>query len=240
MPEVATLSSLKRLVQLPRSFYYDPPDQVARGLLGKLLVRPEAGEEARGRANAGGNHWALAGRIVEAEAYFGITDPAAHASAGKTERNFVLFGPPGHAYVYFIYGMYFCVNVSCQEEGIAGCVLLRALEPVVGLDIMGRLRTSRKGVLSERVAARPASGPGCLCQALGITRAAFNNVDFTSAHSPLQIWDDGFRPGEIVVTPRIGVHKDADRPARFLIGENPYVSVRPRRPRKTMPCPEAR
>lgn len=231
MPEVAILADPKRLVQIPRSFYYDPPDQVARGLLGKLLVRPEAGEARHRRAEAAGRRWVLAGRIVEAEAYFGITDPAAHASAGKTERNAVLFGPPGHAYVYFIYGMYFCVNVSCQEEGIAGCVLLRALEPVTGLDLMGRQRTSRKGVLSERVAARPASGPGCLCQAFGITRAVFNGVDFTSADSPLQIWDDGFRPGEIVVTPRIGVHKDADRPARFLVGDNPYVSVRPRKPR---------
>lgn len=216
----------KRPVQLPRSFYYDPPDVVAKGLLGKLLVRSEAVE---GSARPpGASSWTLAGRIVEDEAYFGITDPAAHASAGKTERNGVLFGPPGHAYVYFIYGMYFCVNVACQREGLAGCVLLRALEPVAGVETMARLRRGRKAKLSDRVAARPASGPGCLCQALGITRSVYNGVDFTSKDSPLQIWDDGFRPGEIVVTTRIGVNKDADRPARFLIGGNSYVSVRPK------------
>lgn len=231
MPEKTSgRAGKKHPVLIPRSFYYDSPDVVARGLLGKLLVRRAVGDKADGWPGKSLvlNDWLLAGRIVEAEAYFGITDPAAHASAGKTERNAVLFGPPGHAYVYFIYGMYFCVNVSCQREGLAGCVLLRAVEPVAGAEQMAHARTGRGGKLSARVAARPASGPGCLCQAFGITRAAYNGIDFTSPRSPLQIWDDGFRPEEVVVTTRIGVKKDADRPARFLIGSNPYISVRPK------------
>src|SRR5579872_2418171 len=120
---------------LPREFYLRPPDVVARALLGKRLVRrykPESGRLER-----------LAGRIVEVEAYFGQDDPAAHAFAGKTARNHVLFGPPGFAYVYFIYGMYFCLNFSCEPEGQAGGVLLRALEPLEGLGTMARLRGLR-------------------------------------------------------------------------------------------------
>ena len=104
---------------LPREFYLDPPDIVAQGLLGKVLVRRYEGKR-------------LAGRIVEVEAYFGLEDPAAHTFAGKTERNQVLFGPPGFAYVYFIYGMHFCLNFSCEPEGQPGGVLLRALEPLEG------------------------------------------------------------------------------------------------------------
>src|SRR5581483_6944713 len=120
---------------LPRNFYLDRPDVVAQGLLGKLLVRDfETRTASRAKKER------LAGRIVEAEAYFGLDDPAAHAFAGKTERNAVLFGPPGFAYVYFIYGMHFCMNICCEPEGHAGCVLLRALEPVEGLRTMARFR----------------------------------------------------------------------------------------------------
>jgi 3-methyladenine DNA glycosylase Mpg len=108
---------------------------VARNLLGKLLVRRYE-TEARSRRKTE----RLAGRIVEVEAYFGLDDPAAHAFAGKTERNAVLFGPPGFAYVYFIYGMHFCLNFSCEPEGHGAGVLLRALEPVEGLETMARLR----------------------------------------------------------------------------------------------------
>ena len=108
---------------VPRDFYLDSPDLVAQKLLGKLLVRGE-----------------MVGRIVEVEAYFGEADPASHAFPGKTARNAVLFGPAGHAYVYFIYGMYFCLNVSCEPEGRAGGVLFRALEPVCGLEAMARAR----------------------------------------------------------------------------------------------------
>jgi DNA-3-methyladenine glycosylase len=187
-----------------RNFYLDSPDLVAQKLLGKLLVRGE-----------------MAGRIVEVEAYFGEADAASHAFPGKTPRNAVLFGPPGHAYVYFIYGMYFCLNVSCEREGRAGGVLFRGLEPIRGLELMARNR----GLEPARIAALT-SGPGRLCQAFGITRARDNGTDFTSSKSDLQIRDDGFLANDILVTPRIGISKDAERPARFLIANNPFVSKR--------------
>jgi DNA-3-methyladenine glycosylase len=189
---------------VPRDFYLDPPDLVAQKLLGKLLVRGE-----------------MVGRIVEVEAYFGEADAASHAFPGKTARNAVLFGPPGHAYVYFIYGMYFCLNVSCEREGRAGGVLFRALEPISGLETMARNR----GLDATRVAVLT-SGPGRLCQAFGITRDRDNDTDFTSAKSNLQIRDDGFRASDVLVTPRIGISKDAERPARFLLAGNPFVSKR--------------
>jgi DNA-3-methyladenine glycosylase len=192
----------KKAALVPRDFYLDSPDLVAQKLLGKLLVRGE-----------------MAGRIVEVEAYFGESDPASHSFPGRTARNAVLFGPPGHAYVYFIYGMYFCLNVSCEPDGIPGGVLFRALEPVRGLDAMAIAR----GVASTRVAALT-SGPGRLCQAFGVTRERDNGADFTSRKSDLQIQDDGFVAGEIMVTPRIGISKDTDRPARFLLAGNPFVS----------------
>jgi DNA-3-methyladenine glycosylase len=173
-----------------RDFYLDPPDLVAQKLLGKLLVRGKK-----------------VGRIVEVEAYFGESDPASHSFPGKTARNAVLFGPPGHAYVYFIYGMHYCLNVSCEPEGQAGGVLFRALEPICGL----KLSTS---------------GPGRLCKAFGITRARDNDVDFTSPSSDLQIQDDGYLANDILITPRIGITKEASRPARFLLAGNPYVSKR--------------
>jgi DNA-3-methyladenine glycosylase len=194
----------KKAALVPRDFYLDSPDLVAQKLLGKLLVRGE-----------------MVGRIVEVEAYFGEADPASHSFPGKTARNAVLFGPPGHAYVYFIYGMYFCLNASCEPDGLPGGVLFRALEPVSGLEAMARAR----GVAATRVAALT-SGPGRLCQAFGVTRERDNGADFTSRKSDLQIQDDGFIAGEILVTPRIGITKDADRPARFVLAGNPFVSKR--------------
>lgn len=116
---------------LPRKFFGRPPRVVARALLGKLLVRRM------------GNGKIVAGRIVETEAYLGERDPAAHAYSGKTARNAVLYGPAGHAYVYFTYGMHYCMNVSCEREGRPGCVLIRALEPVAGLAEMARARSIR-------------------------------------------------------------------------------------------------
>jgi DNA-3-methyladenine glycosylase len=189
---------------VPRDFYLDPPDLVAQKLLGKLLVRGD-----------------MVGRIVEVEAYFGEADAASHAFPGKTPRNAVLFGPPGHAYVYFIYGMYFCLNVSCEREGRAGGVLFRALEPIRGLETMARNRR----LPVDRTAALT-SGPGRLCQAFGITRERDNGTDFTSLKSDLQMRDDGFRASDVLVTPRIGISKDAERPARFLLAGNPFVSKR--------------
>ena len=130
---------------LPRGFFERSPKVVGPGLLGKLLVH---------RTKRG----LIAGRIVEAEAYLGPhndpPDPAAHAHRGPTPRNQVLFGPAGHAYVYSIYGMYFCMNISCEIEGQAGCVLLRALEPILGLDLMAKNRDldpdkPRRGLLTS-------------------------------------------------------------------------------------------
>lgn len=200
---------------LPREFYLQSPDVVARALLGKRLVRLYKAERgAVGRVER------LAGRIVEAEAYFGRDDPAAHAFAGKTARNEVLFGPPGFAYVYFIYGMHFCLNLSCEPEGEAGCVLLRALEPLEGLRTMARLR----GVAETAHARLLTSGPGRLCQALDITRETHNGIDATSLRAALHVEDDGFLPAEVRVLPRVGITRAADRPLRFVIAGNRFVS----------------
>lgn len=192
---------------VPQRFYSRSPDAVAQDLLGKILIRRYGREE-------------LSGRIVEVEAYFGEGDPAAHAFAGKTSRNAVLFGPPGHAYVYFIYGMYSCLNVSCEPDGQAGCVLIRALQPLAGESTMARLR----GLPTSARPQHLTSGPGKLCQALAITRAAHNGLDMTDASSELRIADDGFRPKSIIATPRIGIRKAVERPHRFLIEGNPCVS----------------
>lgn len=192
---------------LQRSFYERAPDVVARGLLGKLIVRELDGER-------------LSGRIVEAEAYFGQQDPAAHAYNGRTARNAVLYGPPGFAYVYLIYGMYYCLNVSCEPDGEAGGVLIRALEPIEGLATMARLRKLQSKAKGQLLT----SGPGRLCQALDITRAAHNGLDVTEASSCLRIEDDGYRVGSVGITPRIGIRHDVDRPARFIIDGNKFVS----------------
>ena len=204
------------LCPLPRSFFSRDPRRVARELLGKLLIRN------RGRK-------VLAGRIVEVEAYLGVSDPAAHAAAGITARNRVLFGPPGHAYVYFIYGNHFCLNVSCQPEGKAGCVLIRALEPLAGLAEMARVRGLPRATLRHlwsSLAARRklTSGPGRLCQAMGITRARDNSKDLTSARSGLWLADDGFRPRRIQRTPRVGIKKATAEKLRYVITGSRFVS----------------
>ena len=186
---------------LPRSFYLRSPEIVARALLGKLITHQLHGER-------------LTGRITEIEAYLGLEDPASHAFIGKTPRNAVLFGPPGFAYVYFIYGMYYCLNFSCQPAGEPGGVLIRALDPIEGLHTMARLR----GLSTDAKPRLLTSGPGRLCQALGITRANTNGLDVTRRDSPLQVSDDGFRPGSIATTPRIGISKATDMPLRFISG----------------------
>ena len=121
------MNALSRTTPLKTQFFNRDPRRVARALLGKLLVRKTP-------------HGLLAGRIVETEAYLGSDDAAAHSAAGKTARNFVLFGPPGIAYVYFIYGNHYCLNVSCLPDGVAGGVLFRALEPVAGIEQMAAAR----------------------------------------------------------------------------------------------------
>src|SRR5215831_10249711 len=177
---------------LPRSFFNRDPRVVARELLGKLVARRQ------GRK-------LLAGRIVEVEAYLGANDLAAHAAAGRTARNEVLFGPPGHAYVYFIYGVHYCLNVSCLPDGEAGGVLIRALEPVAGMDRMARARGLEDlNLESVRDLRKLTSGPGRLSEALGITRPRDN--------------------GKVVVTPRIGIVKSAGLPLRYVLEENEFVS----------------
>jgi DNA-3-methyladenine glycosylase len=176
-------------------------------VLGKLLVRRRKGA-------------LLVARIVEVEAYFGEGDPAAHAAAGRTARNAVLFGPAGHAYVYFIYGMHSCLNISCEPDGRAGSLLIRALEPLEGLAQMAALR----GLGPHAAPRLLTAGPGRLCQAFGITRATHNGMDLLSESSDLQVRDDDYRPHKLTTTPRIGITKAAERPLRFLIAGNPCVS----------------
>ncbi len=197
------------LETLPRSFFLPAPDIVARALLGKRLLRRWEGRS-------------LMGRIVETEAYFGTDDPAAHAFAGRTARNAVLWGEPGRAYVYFIYGKHACLNVSCEPDGVAGCVLFRALEPLAGLPEMAALR----GLAPDAPPRQLASGPGRLCQALAITRAGLNRVDMLDPAGELQLLDaePGYAGGEVEVSPRIGITKAADRPLRFSLCGNPHVS----------------
>ncbi len=201
---------------VPRVFFEDRPDRVAPRILGKLLVH---------RTPAA----LLAGRIVEVEAYMGPhndpPDPAAHAHRGPTPRNEVLFGHAGHAYVYSIYGRYFCMNVSCERKGQAGSLLIRALEPVAGFEQMARNRGMVwHGPLTDRIACQLTSGPSRLCQALDIVRASHNGLDLTDPASSFQIRDDGFHVKEVLVTPRIGISQAVDWPLRFAIPKHPSVS----------------
>jgi DNA-3-methyladenine glycosylase len=194
---------------LSREFYDRDPRRVSRELLGKVLVRREA------------NHLRT-GRIVEVEAYLGENDPAAHSFAGRTPRNAVLFGPPGYAYVYFIYGNHYCLNVSCLPDGVAGGILFRAVEPLAGIEKMARLRGV--SINSPRDLRKLTSGPGRLAEAFGITRERDNGKDLTSASSDLFIADDGYRVRRILTTPRIGITKAAERPLRYVIAGNEFVS----------------
>jgi DNA-3-methyladenine glycosylase len=196
---------------LPRAFFARNPRRVARELLGRVLVR-DTGKEF------------LAGRIVEVEAYLGANDPAAHSAAGKTARNSVLFGPPGYAYVYFIYGNHYCLNVACEREGKAGGVLFRALEPLRGIEEMAQARKIKARAPRDLI--RLTSGPGRMAEAFGITRARDNGCDLTSASSGLWIGNDAFHPGKIQITPRIGIRKAADLPLRYILAGNIFVSGR--------------
>jgi DNA-3-methyladenine glycosylase len=185
---------------LPRSFYRRPSTVVAPELLNKLVV---AGP--------------CRGRIVEVEAYAGPLDPASHAYRGRTARNGTMFGPPGHLYVYFTYGLHFCANAVTGEEGEGQAVLLRALAPVAGLDRMWTRRPA------ARRAADLASGPAKLCQALAIGRE-HDGTDLVRSRS-IRIVDDGMPPpGQPAVSTRIGITRAADRPWRWFVAGDPNVS----------------
>jgi len=212
IPESVALLSPRELGRarlLDVEFFDRDPRVVARELLGKLLIRNTPRE-------------LLAGRVVETEAYLGEGDLAAHAAAGKTERNSVLFGPPGIAYVYFIYGNHYCLNVSCLPDGVAGGVLFRAMEPVAGIEEMAKAR----GITIEKASdlKKVSSGPGRMSEALGVTRARDNGKSLISRNSDLYLADDGFRAGPVVVTQRIGITKSAEQPLRYLVRGNPFVS----------------
>lgn len=201
---------------LPRAFFEAPPEEVAPRLLGKVLAHHST-------------QGLLSGRIVEVEAYLGPhnvpPDPAAHSHRGPTPRNKVLFGPAGYAYVYTIYGRYFCMNVSCEIEGQAGGILFRALQPLEGIKQMARNRGLNAGAeISARFAAQLTSGPSRLCQALGLRRLTHNGLDLTEASSPLQVSDDGFVVPEVLVTVRIGIRQAVDWPLRFALPGHNCVS----------------
>ena len=198
---------------LPRSFYARPAEVVAKDALGKILVFEREAVT-------------LAGRIVEAEAYLGIRDRAAHSFGGRrTARNDVMWGPPGFAYVFFVYGMHFHLNLVTDAEGVPCAVLLRAVEPILGEEDM----RVRRGHVSK--AAKPTlltNGPGKLCQAFGISRAQ-NGFDLCT--NPLYL-SEGFAPNRIKRCSRIGVDYAgawAGRLLRFGDADSEYLSVRPGR-----------
>ena len=159
----------------------------------------------------------MSGKIVEVEAYLGLMDLAAHASRGITPRTKLLFGPPGYAYVYLIYGMYYCLNFVAEPEHSAGCVLIRALEPLSGIEQMFARRPAAKKVRDL------ACGPGRLALAMGID-GTLNGSSLVNG--ALEVWaPEDPEPFAIRTTPRIGITRDADRPLRFLIDGNPFVSL---------------
>jgi DNA-3-methyladenine glycosylase len=192
---------------LPRGFYNRDTLEVAKDLLGKVLVRVTPA----GR---------MAVKIVETEAYVGPHDKACHASRGMTERNKVMFGEPGHAYVYFIYGMYHCLNLVTERDGYPAAVLIRAGEPLEGEALMAKLR-KKAGPARELT-----SGPGKLCMALAIDRA-LNGADLC-LEGPLHVENGTPESHEVVSCRRIGVDYAAeyrDKPWRFYIKDSPFVSI---------------
>lgn len=195
---------------LPRSFYNKNTVQAARKLLGKVLVRKTGGK-------------ILAGKIVETEAYLPQNDPACHAARGKTPRNEPMFGKPGCAYVYFTYGNHFILNAVTEPEGTPAAVLIRALEPLRGIEEMAKkrninLKKEKNGYKNLT------SGPGKLAQAFGITRKE-NRMDLTLPSSPLQICNgEHIPPSKIVVKTRIGIQAGSGMPLRFYVRDNGFVS----------------
>lgn len=195
-----------RLAPLPASFYDRDTEVVARELLGAVLeCRSDEG--------------ITAGRIVETEAYIGEHDLACHAAAGRTARTEPLYGPPGRAYVYFIYGMYWCVNAVTRAEHEPSAVLIRALEPIEGIALMRRRRPKARRDVDLT------NGPGKLCLALGIDGRHNRHA---LQRPPLVIRAGTAVPDtDVVVTPRIGITQCADWPLRWLVRDNPYVSRTP-------------
>jgi len=186
---------------LPPSFYARDTKLVAKELLGKLLVH----YSSRGK---------LVGKIVETEAYYGVGDPASHSYRGKTKRSAIMWGPPGTSYVYFTYGMHFLLNVVTEKEGVPGAVLIRALEPLEGIDIM---RKNRKRVRLHELT----KGPARLTEAFGID-GSFNGHNLTKGK--LFIVEGDKEVFKIECTPRRGIKRGLDKKLRFYIKGNPFVS----------------
>ncbi len=187
--------------KLTRAFYDRPTLQVARGLLGKYLVLRKNGR-------------LLSGRIVETEAYIGLRDPASHAFKGMTPRNEVMFGESGHAYVYLTYGMHHCLNLVTERKGYPAAVLIRALEPVDGVEWMIERRGGRK--LTDLT-----NGPAKLCQAFGIDRG-MNGADLCG-HS-IYVQDRGGPVGRVGRSSRIGISEGKEKLWRFFVDENQFLS----------------
>jgi DNA-3-methyladenine glycosylase len=190
---------------LPREFFAGDARDVARALVGKLLVRSD------GRI----------ARLVEVEAYMGLDDPASHAFRGPTPRAKIMFGPAGFLYVYFSYGVHWCANVVCGPDGTASAVLLRAARPIEGVPAMRAARWHGQRELRERDLCR---GPGRLCEAFGITGAQ-NGVDLTTQGGLVCLADDGAgsdRP--VVATLRVGLTRGTTSPWRFIAKGSPWVS----------------
>lgn len=201
------MSQLQRAATLPVAFFRRPAETVAADLLGMEVVSSVEAETT-------------SGRIVETEAYLGYYDPASHGYLHRRNaRNHALFGPPGTWYVYLSYGMHWCANLVCQQAGLASAVLLRALEPVAGLETMRR----RRGGVPDR---ELCSGPGKLCQALGISRELDGQK--MSDSSAVVLRTRGHRDVRIAATPRIGITKAADWPLRFHLAGSPWVSRKER------------
>lgn len=197
--------------KLPRSFYLRPTLTIAKDLLGKYLVRKTP-------------HVTFIGKIVEVEAYLGDKDPASHAYNGQTMRNEVMFRKGGRLYVYFTYGMHFCANVVTQEEGIAHAVLLRAVEPIKGIDTMRKNRKRRNGVLEsrEKNLYNLTNGPAKFCQAFGIGRKE-NGTDLLG--NEIYITEgERIARSQIVTTTRIGITRAVEHQWRFIIKGNEWIS----------------
>jgi DNA-3-methyladenine glycosylase len=202
-----------RLVPVEREFYRRDPRDVAPDLLNKLLVRLAAtGDGDRATATE------RVGRIVEVEAYCGTEDPGSHAYRGETPRNRTMFGPPGGLYVYFTYGMHWCANAVCGEEGQGLAVLLRAASPVAGVEAMFAARPKAR---RERDLC---SGPAKLCQAFGLDRG-FDGADLVTGDRGVLVCDDGTPPPvHPFQTSRIGLSAGAEHPWRWCVPGDPHVS----------------
>ncbi len=199
---MTNFSAISKEIPLRRSFYKEPTLTVAKALLGKYLARKWKGSY-------------IVGKIVETEAYIGEDDPACHAAKGKTPRNEVMFGPPGFAYIYFIYGMYYCLNVVTESEGFPAAVLIRAVEPTAGIEHMKHFRNMDS-------IQRLTNGPGKLCQAFNLDRT-LNGEDLCGSNLFImngETIDDS----QIERTRRVGIKVGVNHHWRFLIKRNAFVS----------------